>query len=95
MSVDPGLPRRMSRVLHHIDDLFKLQSNANDTLSEIGSRQLRLSARVDEVQQALDVHGGRLGRIEDRQRHQSQKLDGLAAQLREILTALRSPGSNG
>jgi hypothetical protein len=33
MSVDPGLPRRMSRVLHHIDDLFKLQSNANDTLS--------------------------------------------------------------
>jgi hypothetical protein len=47
-----------------------------NTLSKIGGRQLRLSIRVDEVEQTLDLRGGRLDRIEDNQRRQSQQLDG-------------------
>ena len=92
MTVDPDIPRRVAQVRHDIEDLYELQSSANATLTKIGGSQLRLTNRVDEVQQTLDLHGGRLDRIEDNQRRQSQQLDGLAEQLGEILTALRRLG---
>ncbi|MBA2323810.1 MAG: hypothetical protein M3Z25_04005 [Actinomycetota bacterium] len=92
MTVDPDIPRRVAQVRHDVEDLYQLQASANATLSKIGGSQLRLTNRVDEVQQTLDLHGGRLDRIEDNQRRQSQQLDGFATQLTEILAALRGLG---
>jgi chromosome segregation ATPase len=93
VTVDPDIPRRVAQVRHDIDDLYELQSAANDSLTKLNGRQHRLENRLGEVQQTLDLQGGRLDRIEDNQRRQSQQLDGLAEQLAEVLTALRGPSS--
>jgi len=81
----------VAQVGHDIEDLYQLQTSANDSLTKLNGRHLRLANRVDEVQQALDLQGGRLDRIEHNQRRQSQQLDGLAEQLAQVLTALRGP----
>jgi predicted nucleic acid-binding Zn-ribbon protein len=93
VTVDPDIPRRVAQVRHDIEDLYELQTAANDSLTKLNGRSLRLGNRVDEIQQTLDLQGGRLDRIEDNQRRQSQQLDGLAEQLAQVLTALRGPSS--
>lgn len=93
MSVDPDIPRRVAQVRHDIEDLYDLQTSANNSLTKLNGRQHRLETRVEEVQQTLDLQGGRLDRIEDNQRRQSRQLDGLAEQLAQVLTALRGPSS--
>ena len=93
VTVDPDIPRRVAQVGHDIDDLYALQTSANNSLSQLTGRQRRLENRVEEVLQTLDLQGGRLDRIEDNQRRQFQQLDGLAEQLAQVLTALRGPSS--
>jgi len=97
--VDPDIPRRVAQVRHDIEDLYALQTAANDSLNTVNGQQRRLASRVEEVQQTLDLHGGRLDRIEDNQRQQSGRLDriedhltGLSGQLAEVLTVLRGLG---
>jgi hypothetical protein len=70
----------------------QLQTTANDVLNALQGQQHRLTSRVEEVQQTLDLHGGRLDRIEDNQRRQSEQLAGLSDQLAEVLTVLRGLG---
>jgi chromosome segregation ATPase len=92
MTVDPDIPRRVAQVRHDIEDLYDLQTAANDSLNKINGRHQRLVSRVEEVQQTLDLHGGRLDRIEDNQRRQSEQLVGLSDQLTEVLNVLRGLG---
>jgi len=99
VTVDPDIPRRVAQVRHDIEDLYALQTAANDSLNTVNGQQRRLASRVEEVQQTLDLHGGRLDRIEDNQRQQSGRLDriedhlaGLSGQLAEVLTVLRGLG---
>jgi archaellum component FlaC len=92
MTVDPDIPRRVAQVRHDFEDLYDLQTAANDSLNKINGRHQRLVSRVEEVQQTLDLHGGRLDRIEDNQRRQSEQLVGLSDQLTEVLNVLRGLG---
>jgi septal ring factor EnvC (AmiA/AmiB activator) len=95
VTVDPDIPRRVAQVRHDIEDLYDLQTSANDSLTKLNGRQHRLENRVGEVQQTLDLQGGRLDRIEDNQRRQSRQLDGLADQLTLVLATLRGLDSSG
>jgi septal ring factor EnvC (AmiA/AmiB activator) len=99
VTVDPDIPRRVAQARHDIDDLYALQTTANNALSTLQGQQRRLANRVDEVQQTLDLHGGRLDRIEDNQRQQVGRLDRiednlarLSGQMTEVLTVLRGLG---
>ena len=92
MTVDPDIPRRVAQVRHDIDDLYALQTTANNALNTLTGQQRRLANRVDEVQQTLDLHGGRLDRIQDNQRRQSEQLAELSDQLAEVLKVLRGLG---
>ena len=123
MTVDPDIPRRVAQARHDIEDLYALQTTANDVLNTLQpeplavrrvladpprrvgmadvwmyeqtllqGQQRRLASRIEEVQQTLDLHGGRLDRIEDNQRRQSEQLAGLSDQLAEVLTVLRGLG---
>jgi hypothetical protein len=96
VTVDPDIPRRVAQARHDIDDLYALQTTANNALTTLTGQQRRLANRIDEVQQTLDLHGGRLDRIEDNQRQQDGRLDriedhlaGLSGQLAEVLSVLR------
>jgi hypothetical protein len=59
VTVDPDIPRRVAQVRHDIEDLYALQTTANDALNTLNGQQRRLASRVEEVQQTLDLHGGR------------------------------------
>ena len=92
MTVDPDIPRRVAQVRHDIEDLYALQTTANDALNTLQGQQRRLTNRVEDVQQTLDLHGGRLDRIEDNQRRQTEQLAALSDQLAEVLKVLRGLG---
>lgn len=92
VTVDSDISRRVAQARHDIEDLYALQTTANDVLNTLQGQQRRLASRVEEVQQTLDLHGGRLDRIEDNQRRQSEQLAGLSDQLAEVLTVLRGLG---
>lgn len=92
MTVDPDIPRRVAQVRHDIEDLYALQTTANDVLNTLQGQQRRLTNRVEDVQQTLDLHGGRLDRIEDNQRRQTEQLAALSDQLAEVLKVLRGLG---
>ncbi|MGH3899444.1 MAG: hypothetical protein ACRDTA_14635 [Pseudonocardiaceae bacterium] len=53
--------------------------------------------RFDELQQTLDLHGGRLDRIEDNQQrledNQHRQFEHLSGQIVEILGVLRGPAA--
>ena len=51
---------------------------------------LRHNNRFEELQQTLDLHGGRLDRIEDNQR---QQFEHLSAQMAAVLSVLRGPAA--
>jgi len=92
VTVDPDIPRRVAQVRHDIEDLYALQTTANDALNTLNGQQRRLTNRVDEVQQTLDLYGGRFDRIENNQRRQSEQLADLSDQLAEALKVLRGLG---
>ena len=92
MTVDPDIPRRVAQVRHDIEDLYALQTTANDALNTLQGQQRRLTNRVEDVQQTLDLHGGRLDRIEDNQRRQTEQLAALSDQLAEVLKVLQGLG---
>ena len=81
MTADPDVPRRMAQARHDIDELYELQAAANQSLVRLAGGQRRLTERVEEVQQTLDLHSGRLGRLEEGQRAHTEALDGIHGRL--------------
>jgi len=61
-------PRVVRQLRHDLDDVYELLDSTNRTVTSIAATQRRHSNRFEEVQQALDLQGGRLERIEDTQR---------------------------
>lgn len=102
--------REFRQMRHDVDDVYRLLDTTKDTLEEtrktigtIWDVQRRHGNRLEEIQQSLDLQVGRLDRMEDSQRTQGERLDGVdgrlgrmqetqqaqGEQLEEILTLLR------
>lgn len=92
VTVQPELPRKASQIRHDLDDLYELMSQVDQSQTRTAGVLQRHNNRFEELQQTLDLHGGRLDRIEDNQRRQ---FDLLSAQMAEILGALRGPATAG
>lgn len=97
MSVQPDLPHKVSQMRHDLDDLYELVSQVERRQKRAESILLRHSNRLDELQQTLDLHGGRLDRIEDSYRrledNQQRQFEQLSAQVAEVLGLLRGPAT--
>lgn len=85
---------------HDLDDLYELMSRVDSSQARISGVLHRHNNRFEELQQTLDLHSGRLDRIEDNQRrmqdsqqrledNQSRQFEQLSAQIAEILGVLR------
>jgi hypothetical protein len=61
-------PRVVRQLRHDVDDVYGLLDSTNRTVTSVAATQRRHSTRLEEIQQALDLQGGRLERIEDTQR---------------------------
>ncbi len=90
MTVQPDFPRKVSRIHHDLDDIYELMSQVDKSQARISGVLHRHNNRFEELQQTLDLYGGRLDRIEDNQRRQFEQL---SAQLAEILGTLRGPAA--
>jgi len=108
VTIPEKLPHKISQMRHDLDDLYELVSRVEQNLvsrvEQVEQNQTRTigilqrhNNRFEELQQTLDLQGGRLDlqggrldRIEDNQRRQ---FDQLSAQLAEILGALRGPAA--
>jgi hypothetical protein len=82
------IPRKVNQIHHDLDDLYELVSQVNASQTRMAGVLLRHNNRFEELQQTLDLHGGRLDRIED---NQSRQFEHLSAQMAEILGVLRGP----
>lgn len=84
------LPHRGSQIRHDLDGLYELMSQVEQSQIGVEGVLRRHNNRFEELRQTLDLHGGRLDRIEDNQRRQFEYL---STQLAEILGALRGPAA--
>jgi septal ring factor EnvC (AmiA/AmiB activator) len=100
----PDTPRKVNQIRHDLDDLYELMSQVDASQTRMAGVLLRHNNRFEELQQTLDLHGGRLDRIEDNQRrmqdsqqrledNQHRQFERLSAQMAEILGALRGPAA--
>lgn len=92
----PEIQRRVSQLRHDVDDVYELLDTTNQTVATIAATQRRHGARLEEIQQALDLTVGGLNRLDqaqhrladtqhrlvDTQREQNVKLDAILALLR-------------
>lgn len=90
MTVQPDFPRKVNQMRHDLDDLYELMSQVNNSQTRISGVLLRHNNRFEELQQTLDLHSGRLDRIEDNQRRQFKHL---SAQMAKILNVLGGPAA--
>ncbi len=90
MTALPDIPRKVSQIRHDLDDLYELMSQVDRSQTRISGVLHRHNNRFEELQQTLDLHGGRLDRIEDNHRRQFEHL---SAQMAEILGVLRGPAA--
>jgi chromosome segregation ATPase len=81
MTVQPDIPHKLGQMRHDLDDLYELVSQGQ---ARITGTLMRHHNRLEELQQTLDLHNGRLDRIEDNQRRQSERLDGIVGRLTGI-----------
>ncbi|MGB6165848.1 MAG: hypothetical protein WCF33_24555 [Pseudonocardiaceae bacterium] len=104
MSAQPDLPHKVRQIRHDLDDLYELVSQVEQSQTRAAGILLRHGNRLEELQQTLDLHSGRLDRIEDSQRRmadsqgrmadsQRQQFEHLSAQMAEILGVLRGPAT--
>ncbi len=97
MTVQPDFPRKVNQMCHDLDDLYELMSQVNSSQTRISGVLLRHNNRFEELQQTLDLHSGRLDRIEDNQRrledNQNRQFDHLSAQMAKILNVLGGPAA--
>ncbi|MGH3686689.1 MAG: hypothetical protein ACRDRU_11395 [Pseudonocardiaceae bacterium] len=92
MTVQPDIPHKVSQIRHDLDDLYELMSHVEASQNRMAGALLRHNNRFEELQQTLDLQGGRLDRIEDNQRRQFEHLSG---QIAEILGVLRGSAAAG
>lgn len=81
MTVEPDIPHKLGQMRHNLDDLYKLVSQGQ---ARITGTLMRHHNRLEELQQTLDLHNGRLDRIEDNQRRQSERLDQIEGRLEGV-----------
>jgi hypothetical protein len=107
VTVQPDIPHKVSQIRHDLDDLYELMSRVEESQTLVVGVLEQHDNRFDELQQALDLHGGRLGRIEgqmgrldgmdgwlDRiEDNQRRQFEHLSTQMAEILGALRGPAA--
>jgi hypothetical protein len=97
VSAQPDLPHKVRQIRHDVDDLYELVSQVDQSQTRAAGILLRHNNRLEELQQTLDLHSGRLGRIEDNQRrmqdNQHRQFEHLSAQMAEILGVLRGPAT--
>jgi small-conductance mechanosensitive channel len=97
VSAQPDLPHKVRQIRHDLDDLYELMSQVDQSQTRAAGILLRHNNRLEELQQTLDLHSGRLDRIEDNQRRmadsQRQQFEHLSAQMAEILGVLRGPAT--
>ncbi|MGH3910619.1 MAG: hypothetical protein ACRDRM_07280 [Pseudonocardiaceae bacterium] len=98
------LPHKVSQIRHDLDDLYELMSQVEQNQTRAAGVLHRHGIRLEELQQTLDLHGGRIDRIDGRidridghldriEDNQRQQFDHLSAQIAEILSALRGPAT--
>ena len=104
MTAQPDIPHKVSQIRHDLDDLYELMSRVEESQTLVVGVLEQHDKRFEELQQTLDLHGGRLDgvdgrldrmdgrldRIEDNQRRQFEHLSG---QMAEILGVLRGPAA--
>ena len=62
------LPHKVSQIRHDLDDLYELMSEVERNQTRTAGVLHRHGNRLEELQQTLDLHSGRLDRLEDNQR---------------------------
>ena len=55
--------REFRQMRHDVDDVYDLLSTTDKTLGTVWAVQRRHGNRLDEIQQTLDLHSGRLDRM--------------------------------
>jgi septal ring factor EnvC (AmiA/AmiB activator) len=104
VSAQPDLPHKVRQTRHDLDDLYELMSQVDQSKTRAAGILLRHNNRLEELQQTLDLHSGRLDRIEDNQRrmqdnqrrmedNQHRQFEHLSAQVAEILGVLSGPAT--
>ena len=95
--------REFRQMRHDVDDVYGLLTTTSERLDAVSTRldtvwtvQRRHGNRLEKIQQSLDLHqqsfdvqSGRMDRLEDNQRQQSELLGGLAETQKQILDLLR------
>ena len=88
--------REFRQMRHDVDDVYGLLTTTSERLDAVSTRldtvwtvQRRHGNRLEEIQQSLDLQSGRMDRLEDNQRQQSELLGGLAETQKQILDLLR------
>ena len=81
VTVQPDIPRKVNQIRHDPDDLYELMSQVDASQTRMAGVLLRHNNRFEELQQTLDLHGGRLDRIEDNQRRMDGRLDAVDGRL--------------
>lgn len=84
MSAEADIPRRVAQARHDIEDIYELSAATNEAVSRLAGGQRRLAERVEDMQQTLDVHSGRLGRLEENQRAHGERLDSMGGRLDSV-----------
>lgn len=64
-----------------VDDSYELLKSLGDSINRVSSRQRLHDNRFGELQQTLDIHTGRLDRMEDNQRRQGERLGRMEGRL--------------
>lgn len=89
-------PREFRQMRHDVDDVYELLDGIQKSITTLSTTQRRHTNRLEEIQQSLDLHNGRLDRIDDTQRRGLDRLTALEAGQhrleegqREILDAIR------
>ncbi|MGH3993997.1 MAG: hypothetical protein ACRDSN_16250, partial [Pseudonocardiaceae bacterium] len=68
MTMPEELPHKVSQIRHDLDDLYELMSQVEKNQTRTAGVLHRHGNRLEELQQTLDLHSGRLDRLEDNQR---------------------------
>ena len=80
--------REFRQMRHDVDDVYGLLKGVDKSITTISATQRRHSNRLEEIQTSLDLQNGWLNRMEDNQRAQSQRLDGMEGRLEGVDTRL-------
>jgi ABC-type transporter Mla subunit MlaD len=82
----PEIQRKVGQLRHDVDDVYELLDGTNELVTKIAGTQQRHGARLEEIQQTLDLTVGLMDRIEDTQRRQYETLN---AKLDDVVALLR------